>query len=162
MISLSSMAPSAAPNAPSAAYRLRKGVRCCLHSGSKPMLILDFPLRAIAVQPCWQPLLEHMTAADFVPVEALRAWVPERLRDKTEAFLEQLVRKALCECRSASALPSHPMVSVIIPVRNREKDLAHCLRSLCNLRYPAHRLEIIVVDDASSDGSLQVSAYIAV
>jgi mycofactocin glycosyltransferase len=142
----------------SAAYRLRKGVRCCLRSGAKPLLILDFPLRAVAVQPCWRPLLEHLSVADFVSVPTLNAWVPEMLRDKTEIFLEQLVRKALCECRGASELPCYPMVSVIIPVRNREKDLAHCLRFLCNLRYPADRLEIIVVDDASSDGTLQVVA----
>lgn len=157
-----SMAPVAASDGQAAAYRLRKGVRCCLHPGSKPMLILDFPLRAIALQPCWQPLLEHMTSTDFVSVQALSAWVPEMLRNKTEIFLEQLVRKALCECRCAPALPSYPMVSVIIPVRNREKDLAHCLRSLSNLRYPAHRLEIIVVDDASSDGSLRVAAQFPV
>jgi mycofactocin glycosyltransferase len=148
--------PQASPDMPPVAYRLRKGVRCSLHAGSKPMLIRDFPLRAVAVQPCWRPLLERMTAADFVPAQTLTALVPERLRDKTEIFLEQLVRKALCECRGVPALPDYPMVSVIIPVRNREKELAHCLSSLCNLRYPAHRLEIIVVDDASSDGSLQV------
>ena len=153
-----STVPAAAADNSSASYRLRKGVRCCLHSGDKPMLILDFPLRAIAVQPCWRPLLEHMMEADFVPVQALNAWVPEMLRSKTEIFLEQLVRRALCECRVATGLPSYPTVSVIIPVRNREEDLAHCLRSLCNLRYPAHRLEIIVVDDASSDGTLQVVA----
>jgi mycofactocin glycosyltransferase len=151
-----SKAVAAASGGQPAAYRLRKGVRCCQHSGAKPMLILDFPLRAVAVQPCWRPLLEHMTAADFVPVQALSARVPEKLRDKTEIFLEQLVRKALCESRGAPALPGYPIVSVIIPVRNREKDLAHCLRSLCNLRYPEHCLEIIVVDDASTDGSLQV------
>jgi mycofactocin system glycosyltransferase len=158
MIATTSTIPAAVSDNSSAAYRLRKGVRCCLHSGDKPMLILDFPLRAVAVQPCWRPLLEHMTDADFISVQALKSWVPEMLRSKTEIFLEQLVRKALCECRSAPVLSGYPMVSVIIPVRNREKDLAHCLRSLCNLRYPAHRLEIIVVDDASSDGTLQVVA----
>jgi mycofactocin glycosyltransferase len=150
------MNPAPVSDISSVAYRLRKGVRFCLHSGAKPMLILDFPLRAVTVQPCWRPLLEHMTTTDFVSVKALNAWVPEMLQEKTEIFLEQLVRKALCECRGAPELPTHPMVSVIIPVRNREKDLAHCLRSLSNLRYPAHRLEIIVVDDASSDGTLQV------
>jgi mycofactocin system glycosyltransferase len=158
MITTTLTVPAAISDNSSAAYRLRKGVRCCLHSDDKPMLILDFPLRAVAVQPCWRPLLEHMTTADFVSVQALNAWVPEMLRDKTESFLEQLVRKALCECRGVPGLSSYPMVSIVIPVRNRQKDLAHCLRSLCNLLYPAHRLEIIVVDDASSDGTLQVVA----
>jgi mycofactocin system glycosyltransferase len=157
-----SKAPPAAPGGPSAAYRLRKGVRCCLHPGSKPMLILDFPLRAVAVQPCWRPLLAHMGTTDFVPVQELSAQVPDMPWDQTEIFLEHLVRKALCECWGAPVLHNHPMVSVIVPVRNREKDLARCLRSLSGLRYPAHRLEIIVVDDASSDGSLRVAAQFPV
>lgn len=158
MQSPSSVAPEAAPAGMAAAYRLRKGVRCRLNSGPKPLLTRDFPLRAVTVQPCWRPLLAHMTTTDFIPVQELIAMVPDMLRDQTEFFLDQLVRKALCECRGTAALPSYPMVSIIIPVRNREKDLARCLHSLCNLRYPARRLEIIVVDDASSDGSLQVAA----
>jgi hypothetical protein len=94
-----------------------------------------------------------MSTTDFVPVQELSAQVPDMPCDQTEIFLEHLVRKALCECRGAPVSHNHPMVSVIVPARNREKDLAYCLRSLSGLRYPAHRLEIIVVDDASSDGS---------
>jgi mycofactocin glycosyltransferase len=162
MNALTSTAPVAASDGTSAAYRLRKSVRCCLHSGAKPLLILDFPLRAVAVQPCWRPLLESMSTTDFVPVQELGARVPDMPCDQTEIFLEHLVRKAFCECRGAIELQSYPMVSVIIPVRNREKDLARCLRSLSNLRYPARYFEIIVVDDASSDGSLRVAAQFPV
>jgi mycofactocin system glycosyltransferase len=126
------------------------------------MLILDFPLRAIAVQPCWRSLLENMNTTDFVPVEELSARVPDMPCDQTEIFLEHLVRRAFCECRGVPELPGYPMVSVIIPVRNREEDLATCLRSLCNLRYPAHRLEIIVVDDASCDGSARIATQFPV
>lgn len=162
MTALTSMAPVPASDGPSAVYRLRKGVRCCLHSGPKPLLILDFPLRAVAVQPCWRPLLEYMSTTDFVPAQELSAQVPDMPCDQTEIFLEHLVRKAFCEYRGAPGLQSYPMVSVIIPVRNREKDLARCLRSLSNLRYPAQYFEIIVVDDASSDGSLRVAAQFPV
>ena len=162
MNALTSTAPSKVIDGPIAAYRLRKNARCCLDSGPKPLLILDFPLRAIAVQPCWRPLLESMSTTDFVSVKELNARVPAMSCDQTEIFLEHLVRKAFCECRGALKLQSYPMVSVIIPVRNRAKDLAGCLRSLSNLRYPKDNLEVIVVDDASSDGSLQVASQFPV
>lgn len=42
-----------------------------------------------------------------------------------------------------------PSVTVVIPTYGRPKMLAGCLESLRTLDYPADRLEIIVVDDAS-------------
>ena len=44
-----------------------------------------------------------------------------------------------------------PLVSVIIPTYNRAKFLAHALQSVFSQDYPF--IEIIVVDDASSDGT---------
>ena len=46
---------------------------------------------------------------------------------------------------------SIPKVSVIIPTFNRKEKLEHVLRSLSDQTYPAHKLEIIVVDDGSTD-----------
>jgi len=40
---------------------------------------------------------------------------------------------------------------VIIPVRDRPRDLERCLNSLAEIDYPAELLEVIVVDDASRD-----------
>jgi len=149
-------------DAPPLAYRLRKGVRCFLPPDSKPVLILDFPLRAVALQQCWRPLLERMTTTEFVSIQALRSAVPNMPYVKTETFLEHLVRKALCDCQGIPVMTDYPQISIIIPVRNRAKDLTQCLRSLSDLRYPAQRMEIIVVDDASCDGSLQAAAQFPV
>jgi len=49
-----------------------------------------------------------------------------------------------------------PFVSVIIPVRNRPEDMKDCLTSLLNLNYPKEKLEIIVVDDGSTDETVNV------
>ena len=48
---------------------------------------------------------------------------------------------------------SFPGVSVFIPTYNDAADLAPCLESLRALQYPRHRLEIVVWDNASDDGT---------
>ncbi len=45
-------------------------------------------------------------------------------------------------------------ISVIIPVYNTEKELPKCLKSICEQTYKD--LEIICIDDGSTDGSSQV------
>jgi mycofactocin system glycosyltransferase len=134
------------------AYRFRSGVSYWCRSDSKPLLVLDFPLRALAVQHCWRPLLQRMASGDFVSVEALASSLPDMPLDKTEIFLEHLVRRAFCD----------PSVSIVVPVRNRPEDLALCLDSLTNLKYPAEKTEIIVVDDASSDDTVKVAERFSV
>src|SRR5260370_42021902 len=40
--------------------------------------------------------------------------------------------------------------SIIIPTRNRTKDLLNCLERIAQLEYPPHRFEVIVVDAGRS------------
>ncbi len=47
-----------------------------------------------------------------------------------------------------------PLVSVILPVHNREHTIAGCLESILSQSYPA--LEVIVVDDGSTDGTPEI------
>jgi GT2 family glycosyltransferase len=47
-------------------------------------------------------------------------------------------------------------VSVVIAARNADGDLDACVRSLLALRYPSDRLELVVVDNASTDGTADV------
>jgi cellulose synthase/poly-beta-1,6-N-acetylglucosamine synthase-like glycosyltransferase len=42
-------------------------------------------------------------------------------------------------------------VTVIIPARDEEKNIGTCLQSLVNQDYPAELLQVIVVDDHSTD-----------
>jgi 1,2-diacylglycerol 3-beta-glucosyltransferase len=44
-----------------------------------------------------------------------------------------------------------PTVSIIIAARNEEENIGRCLRSMCSLSYPREKLEVLVVDDRSSD-----------
>ncbi|UCC32146.1 MAG: glycosyltransferase family 2 protein, partial [Phycisphaerales bacterium] len=46
-----------------------------------------------------------------------------------------------------------PMVSVVIPTRDRRQALEKCLKALAEQTYPDY--EVVVVDDGSSDGTPQ-------
>lgn len=56
------------------------------------------------------------------------------------------------------AIGSHPAlpVTVIIPARNEEKNIGACLQSLLKQTYPAGLLQIIVVNDHSTDTTKEV------
>ena len=45
----------------------------------------------------------------------------------------------------------YPKVSVIIPAYNEEKNIVSCLDTLFACGYPAKKLEVLVIDDGSSD-----------
>jgi GT2 family glycosyltransferase len=46
-----------------------------------------------------------------------------------------------------------PLVSIVVPTRNRVTLLRDCLDSLARQDYPASRFEIVVVDDGSTDAT---------
>lgn len=47
-------------------------------------------------------------------------------------------------------------ISIIIPARNEEQNIAHCIRSILANEYPRDLYEIIVVDDHSTDRTAAV------
>lgn len=65
------------------------------------------------------------------------------------------IRRAVLYLDSDTALPPPPepapLVSILVPARNEERDLAATLRALKAQDYP--RTEIIVIDDGSTDGT---------
>src|SRR6266550_9248182 len=54
---------------------------------------------------------------------------------------------------------NNPVVSVIVPARNEENCLAHCLESL--VTQTGINFEIIVVDDASTDRTAEIARSFA-
>jgi poly-beta-1,6-N-acetyl-D-glucosamine synthase len=53
---------------------------------------------------------------------------------------------------------AYPTISVIIPFRNEENNLPALLSCFEKLDYPADRLEVILVDDDSTDSSVNIIA----
>ncbi len=50
----------------------------------------------------------------------------------------------------------NPFVSIIMPVRNEERYIERCLRSVLSQDYPAERMEIIVADGMSTDATRKI------
>ncbi len=50
-----------------------------------------------------------------------------------------------------------PKVSVVIPSYNEERLVGRCIESVLNLEYPKNKLEIIVVDDCSTDKTFEIA-----
>jgi cellulose synthase/poly-beta-1,6-N-acetylglucosamine synthase-like glycosyltransferase len=50
-----------------------------------------------------------------------------------------------------------PTVSILIPARDEEKVIGRLLQRMTELTYPHDKLQVITIDDASSDGTLQIA-----
>jgi cellulose synthase/poly-beta-1,6-N-acetylglucosamine synthase-like glycosyltransferase len=53
-------------------------------------------------------------------------------------------------------LKKFPLVSIIVPAYNEERTISATIKSILNLNYPKNKLEIIVVNDGSTDNSLKM------
>lgn len=51
---------------------------------------------------------------------------------------------------------TEPLVTIVISARNEEDHILDCINSCLNQKYPAHLLEIIVVDDQSEDATYEI------
>jgi amino acid adenylation domain-containing protein len=82
------------------------------------------------------------------------------------AGLEARSARTLSKALSGSATvrpngqftPTDPLVSIVIPAYNAEKDIAQAIRCAISQTYP--QIEIIVVDDRSQDGTVQTAREI--
>jgi glycosyltransferase involved in cell wall biosynthesis len=54
-----------------------------------------------------------------------------------------------------SSTNAHPLVSVIVPMRNESAWMARCLDAIFAQDYPSDRMEILVVDGMSDDGTYE-------
>lgn len=136
-------------------YRLRPPVRVQEKSGDL-FLFSSFPLRAMILNASWRPVFDRFSKGNWVPEEEIFQRMTTADPRKVESFLEDLVRKGYLEQQGLPTLHDFPLVSVIVPVRNRADDIAACLESLLRLHYPMEKLDLIVVDDASEDRTAEV------
>ncbi|MBD3313305.1 glycosyltransferase [Candidatus Woesearchaeota archaeon] len=57
--------------------------------------------------------------------------------------------------RKQEDLSYEPTVSVVIPCYNEEKNISECVKGVYALSYPSEKMEVIIVDDGSTDSTLR-------
>ena len=55
-------------------------------------------------------------------------------------------------------MSQHPFVSIIVPCRNEAQHIGRCLQSILETEYPPDRLEVLVADGRSDDGTREIVA----
>lgn len=148
---------SMAEKCDSVSYRFRPWVEAKTFHGSL-YLVSRFPLKTISLHGSWKAAFDRLSGQKGLTLQEIVDCIPLADPLQVKRFLGDLVRKGyLCQegVDSAVILPS---VSVIIPVRNRPSDIAACLDSLGKVIYPRKKMEVIVVDDASTDETPDVVA----
>lgn len=128
-------------------YRLAEGIEVRI-TPEGCFLVAARPLRMVRLNQSLLKLVRRMEQAWLVPASAAESGVLETL---VKGGFVQRQRPPL---HAAQPLPT---VSVVIPVKDRADELRNCLISLDKLNYPRQRLEIIVVDDGSSDATPAVA-----
>ena len=124
-------------------YRLARSVR--IHGET---LICDYPLRVLRPGPTTLRLI--VSCSEERNCSELAALLKLPLK-RVETLCEQLYWKGLLDAGPTITPETWPGVSIIIPTHNRARQLERCFTALLNLNYPPDCMEIIVVDDASSD-----------
>jgi len=128
-------------------YRLRHDVELVERDGGC-FLMSKTPLSVLRLNDSLTELIRR--GVDGSPISASAA---------EQRVMEQLTAKGFAERVHTLAGPAslQPQVSIVIPVMNRAAELRRCLKSLALLNYPEEKLQIIVVDDGSSDDSPAVA-----
>ena len=135
-------------------YGLRDRVRLTKVSGA-PHAVCDLPLAVLRLDGRAARLLE--STAVGAAVDELAAGLgmdPEQVVRLCEYFRS----RGLLDVELDGHAVTMPSVTVIVPVKDRAADLDVCLAALARLDYPRDLLEVIVVDDGSSDASAAVAA----
>ena len=127
-------------------YRLASGITI-EEEGEGGLLVANRPLRLVQLNKPMLRLARRLQQESVTPASTAES-----------AALERLAKRGFVTSEYPPLQEAElPQVSIIIPVKDRPIDLRHCLDSLAALDYPKGRLEIIVVDDGSSDNTPQVA-----
>ena len=85
-------------------------------------------------------------------------------RQQTRGIIESNVPRVSAKLDGAMSAAEHaqaedwPSATVVVPVYNSQGTIAACIESLLNLKYPREKLEIIIVDNGSSDDTAAIAS----
>src|SRR5467141_2579660 len=75
---------------------------------------------------------------------------------KELAIGSELAQFKISTLADSARAESLPFVTVVVPCRNEEKRIASCLDSILATDYPKERMEILVLDGMSEDGTREI------
>jgi mycofactocin glycosyltransferase len=134
---------------PSGCFQLKRGIRL-IRASQGGIILQSNPLRALKVNQAAFDILDRCrpgaTHDQGEPIGGLQGGT---------AFLDTLHQGGILDWTPPQPREL-PLVSIVIPVYNRPAEIAECLTSLQTLDYPDHKIEVIVVDDASRDHTAAV------
>ena len=128
-------------------YRLAHNVELVEREGGL-FLLSKAPLCVLRLNRSLADLVERGAGGTVIKPTEAEAPVMEQLASK--GFMERLQGTR----QQPATLPD---ISIVIPVKDRADELRRCLTSLSKLKYPQEKLQVVVVDDGSSDDSPQVA-----
>ena len=105
----------------------------------------------------WEELFTHMQSFKANPSKLI---TDHKLKNKTKADNHEIIRQRSIENYLKTHVKDYeiknyiPLVSVIIPLFNKEKHIANTLKSVLNSTY--ENLEVLVINDCSTDSSTQI------
>jgi mycofactocin system glycosyltransferase len=128
-------------------YRLADGIKIQA-SAEAGFLVAGRPLRMVRLNQALLNLALRMEKDFITPSSVAESKALNTLANR--GFVERQWPKL----KDLAQLPS---VSIVIPVKDRADDLRSCLTSIQALDYPQDKLEVVVVDDGSSDPTPDVA-----
>ncbi len=130
-------------------YRLRGSVRLEPNADGTWRVVSESPLSVLTVNAAARRLLESARSGVCITDIASGLGLPE---ERAFVLCEYFRSRGILEVREKHPdADIAPSVTVIVPTRDRAGDLDECLGALARLEYPRDRLEVIVVDDGSTD-----------
>ncbi|MCF6179627.1 MAG: mycofactocin biosynthesis glycosyltransferase MftF, partial [Geopsychrobacter sp.] len=128
-------------------YRLADGLKVEV-SVDASFLVATRPLRMLRLNKALLTLVLRMEKGQVSSFSVAESKALESLADRG------FVVRQWPDIKTMEPLPR---VTVIIPVKDRAADLRNCLVSLQALDYPKDKLEVVVIDDGSSDPTPDVA-----
>ncbi|MCE5253619.1 MAG: mycofactocin biosynthesis glycosyltransferase MftF [Actinomycetia bacterium] len=133
------------------AYWLRESVRIEPAGAGRRRVVSEAPLTVLTINHAAAELLE-VTRRGASVADLAAAFDADQ--ERIFLLCERFRRRGILQVRRAPVDAGFsPTVTVIVPTQDRVDDLDDCLQALSRLDHPRDRLEVIVVDDGSTDPS---------
>jgi mycofactocin glycosyltransferase len=129
-------------------YKLRDHIRF-EDRGDSSLVVSEAPLNVVRASKRAVRILQLCDGKRTLQQIACDAGLPQE--EQVFKICDYFNKKAVLETSVAENRGYFPSISIVIPTKDRCKDLVECLESLYTQDYPSNQIEIIVIDDGSKD-----------